>query len=235
MRAVNRIPGAAAAVPFGTAAHRLTISRAAWYPGSMPRRARLLAYLSLVALFVAPSIAPSRAGAEARQWAPVAGKSSVEFRAGFPLGDFTGRGEEMTGQFRADLGNLRQGVMGTLRVPVGSLRTGSSGRDKDMRNALEADRHPNIQFVSDGVEASFGSVTDKADVLLTIHGRLTIRGTERPVTFLGRVRLRDDRPWVRGDATLKLSDFGISRPRRLLLSVRNEVTVSFDLVLAPAE
>ena len=165
----------------------------------------------------------------------MAGKSEVAFTAGFTLGDFRGRTESLTGQFTADPSDLRQGTTGVLLVTVRGLRTGVEGRDRDLYTALDAERFPEMRFTVEQVEASFHSVTDKTDVLLTINGRMLIRDIERPMTFLGRVRLRDDRLWARGEARLRLSDFGIGPVRRLFLKVRDEVGVSFDLTLAPAD
>ena len=50
--------------------------------------------------------------------------------------------------------------------------------------------------------------------------------------FSGRVRLKDGRLWVRGESRFKMSDFGIKPPQYLLLPVKDEVGVGFDLLLA---
>ena len=52
-------------------------------------------------------------------------------------------------------------------------------------------------------------------------------------SFLARARLVGDRIWVRGESRLRLTDFGIEPPRRLLFRVGNEVSVSFDVTLQP--
>jgi len=199
---------------------------------SCPRRAASLigGCLSLILPFLgAPAV-----GAEAGRWVPVPGKSQVGFEAKFPLGDFAGRGERLEGEIKLDPADLRRSVAGILRVDVLGLRTGLDGRDRDMRKTLEADRFPVIRFTVESVEASFPSVTDKADVLLTIRGQMLIRDVERPLTFLGRARFRDGELWVRGDATVKFTEFGMAPPKRLFVAVRDAVMVSFDLTLAPA-
>src|SRR3989304_6434912 len=71
--------------------------------------------------------------AEVRRWVPTSGKSHVWFSASFPLGDFTGRTEDVTGEFQADPADLRQGGTGTLRVRAATLRTGMDGRDRGGR------------------------------------------------------------------------------------------------------
>jgi len=166
-----------------------------------------------------------------RRWVPVPDKSAVEFTATHPLGDFRGRAEGVTGEFQADPADLKAGVTGVLRIRVPALRTGDAGRDRDMRKLLEADKHPEIRYTVSAVEGSFNSMTPSADVLLTIKGGIFLRGVERPMTFLGRARLRDDRVWVRGESRLRLTDFGMTPPSRLFLKMGDEVLVSFDLTL----
>ncbi len=97
------------------------------------------------------------------------------------------------------------------------------------------DRYPDIRFTIGGVDPSFNLVTAASDVLLTIKGGLSLRGMERPLTFLARARIRDDRIWVRGESELRLTDFGIKPPTRLFFSVADKVTVSFDVTLESAE
>ncbi len=184
---------------------------------------------AVLALTTAP------AGGEPNRWMTVAGKSQVSFDASFPLGNFTGRTGDLGGEFRADQADLRQGVTGVLRVSPATLRTGVEGRDRDMRKALAVERYPEIRFTLGHVEASFPSVTDRSDVLLTISGRMLIRGVERPMAFPGRVRRRDDALWVRGESELKMSDFGIKPPKKFFLQVADGVRVSFDLLLVPED
>jgi polyisoprenoid-binding protein YceI len=172
------------------------------------------------------------AGAESRRWTPVPGKSTVGFTASFPLGDFAGSTHEVGGEFRGDPADLRRPVTGALAVPVSSLRTGIDGRDRDMRQTLAADRHPDIRFTVQEVTPTFSSAAERSDVLLTIRGLMLIRGVERPVTFPGRVRLRDGNLWVRGETELRMTDFGIKPPSRFFLDVKDTVLVSFDLLLA---
>ena len=192
--------------------------------------ARLAALLMVLAV---SACIPRPAAAESRRWAPVAGKSQVAFDAKFSMGDFTGTGDKLAGSFTIDTDDLRGPVAGTLTVEVAALTTGIAGRDRDMRRSLDSDHFPTMRFTVDGVDASFGSVSDKADVLLTIRGQLLIRDVERPLTLLGRARLRDRTLWVRGDGTVKMTEFGIARPTRLFMTVADQVIVRFDLVLSP--
>lgn len=184
---------------------------------------------------LALALLASPADAESSRWVPVAGKSLVAFEATHRLGDFRGSAETVTGEFEADPAEIRAGLTGTLRVPVAALRTGDTGRDRDMLKLLQADTHPLIRYTIGGSEASFNAITAAADVLLTIKGAIEIRGVERPLVFLARARLIGDRIWVRGESKLTLTDFGIEPPRRLWFRVGNEVIVGFDVTLRRAD
>jgi polyisoprenoid-binding protein YceI len=72
-------------------------------------------------------------------------------------------------------------------------------------------------------------------VLLTLHGILSMRGTERPVSFMGRVRLRQGTLWVRGENRIRPADFGIPPLRSWLISMKEHVLATFDLVLSKAK
>jgi len=198
------------------------------------RQARCASAIGLGVL-AAFGFAATPAGAEAKRWATVASKSQVSFDASFPLGDFAGRAGDVAGEFWGDPADLRQSVTGALRVKITALHTGVDGRDRDMWRALSAERYPEIRFTVQRVEASFPSVTDRADVLLTISGLMQMHGVGRSMVLPGRVRLQDSRLWIRGETRIQMRDFGIDPPRRFFLRVADSVLVSFDLLLAVAD
>ena len=174
-------------------------------------------------------------GAETRGWKTVPGKGQAGFDATFSLGNFSGRTEEVSGEFQADVSDLRTGVTGVLRINAGSLKTGIDARDRDMAKLLAADRYPEIRFTIEKVDPSFPSVTDRSDVLLTVTGRMRIRGQERPMVVPSRVRFKDDKVWVRGEAELRMSEFGIDPPARMFVKVGDALIVSFDVLLAAGD
>lgn len=182
---------------------------------------------------VLAGLGASPAFAEPARWIPVRGQSLVSFDAVFPPADFSGFGRDLSGEFEANADDLTQGVSGRLTVQVSGISTGNEGRDKEMWKSLAADRHPTMYFVIQTVDApSFPpGVAEHTDTLLTIQGRLSIAGVERVKRFSGRVRLKQGRLWVRGESRFKMSDFGIKPPQYLLLWVKDEVGVGFDLLL----
>ena len=197
---------------------------------SHPVPARLPAVLLALALFEA--CLSGSAIAETGRWVVDSGKSRVGFDAFHPTGNFSGASETPSGEVELDIEDLKKPIKGTLTAPVASLRTGKAGRDKDLRRALDGERHPEIRFRIDKVESSFQSLTENTDVLLTLHGVLSMRGTDRPASFMGRVRLRQGTLWVRGESRLRPGDFGIPLLRAWLVSMKEHVLATFDLALS---
>jgi len=197
----------------------------------MPTRpaAALLTIVMLGALLAGP------AQAETERWIVESGKSRVGFDAFHVWGNFSGSSDAPTGEIELDISDLKKPVKGILSVPVASLRTGKAGRDKDLRRKLDGERHPEITYRISKVESSFASVAQNSDVLLTIHGVLTMRGTERPVTYTGRVRLRDGTLWARGESRIRPADFGIPPLRSWLVAMKDYVLPTFDLVLSKSK
>lgn len=190
----------------------------------------ILGVLVLLALSLATG-----AEAQAKAYGVVPGKSRVMFEASHPLGDFSGATEEVAGEVRLDPSNIPLGVAGSVTVNPARLKTGNEARDRDLRKILETDRYGEIRFRIEDVQASFPSLAERADVQLKIRGVMLIRGVERVTTWTSRARLEAGKIWVRGEAELKLTEFGITPPKRLFLAVADVVRASFDLRLAPSE
>lgn len=180
-------------------------------------------------------LVPTGADGEPKSYTVVAGKSRATFDARHPLGDFSGATEGVTGQLRLDPANISLGVAGSVTANPAGLRTENARRDSDLRKTLEADRYGEVRFNAQEVKSSFSSLAEHTDVILRISGVLRIRGVERPTTWTARARLEGGMIWVRGETDLKLTDFGITPPKRFFLAVGDGVRAGFDLRLAPAE
>jgi polyisoprenoid-binding protein YceI len=116
------------------------------------------------------------------------------------------------------------------------LRSGEPSRDKDIRRALDTDHHAEIRYRIDKVDSSFPSLAENNDVLLTIHGVLTVKDIDRPTTFAGRVRLKPGGSlWVRGESWVRPSDWGVPLIRTWMISMRGSVLAIFDLTLNRAK
>jgi len=86
---------------------------------------------------------------------------------------------------------------------------------------LESAHHQEIVFKSTGAEAT-------GQGQWTLHGNLPIHGLTQPVTV--KVALKDG--GYTGEATVKLTDFGIKPPGKAGIRAKNEVRIEFDMWLA---
>lgn len=211
--------------------------RVVWYPNKRilektPGTQMKLTFFFALLLAALPA---SPVWSDPKLFVIVSDKSRVEFQATYPLGDFTGATEEVSGELSVDPQNVPLGVSGSVSVKPESLKTGIAGRDSDLRKMLEVERHPLIRFTVLSVQASFPSLAEKADTTLTIDGLLIIRGVERPVTLTGRARIQEGRLWVRGEGALTLTRYGIDPPKKFFMAVGDTVRVSFDALLKPGE
>lgn len=198
---------------------------------SQPPMPTRLAVVLLAPVLLGASLALP-ASAETVRWVAESGRSRAGFDAIQYFGNFSGVSETPTGEVEVDIEDLKKPITGTWVVPVTSLRTGKASRDRSLWRALDAEHHPEIRYRIERVESSFASLAENTDVLLTIHGDLSMRGAERQVTFLGRIRVRQGTLWVRGESRIKPADWGIPLLRSWLVSMKDHVLATFDLVLS---
>jgi len=118
-----------------------------------------------------------------------------------------------------------------LRVDARALRViGKDEPEKDRPEVqktmlgpevLDSQNHQEIIFKSTGAESA-------GQGQWTLRGNLTLRGQTRPITV--HATLKDGR--YIGEATVKLTDFGIKPPGKAGVKVKDEVRIEFDVRLA---
>jgi polyisoprenoid-binding protein YceI len=124
-------------------------------------------------------------------------------------------------------------------IEVGSVNTREARRDSDLRGELffDAERHPEMTFVSKSARAAGGGSLD-------VTGDLTIRGTTHEVTLAVR-EISDVQVDMRGNPRLgatattkiKRSEFGMTWNKALETGgvvVGDVVTITIDLSLLKA-
>jgi len=183
---------------------------------------------------VVGAASPTPALADAQRFTIESEKSRVSFDAFHPwaIGAFSAASDGPTGEFVIDTSDLRQPVKGGLTVSAAAFRSGDRSRDKDIRRALDVEHHPDIQYRIDKMDSSFPSLAENNDVILTIHGVLSVKGIERPTTFAGRIRLRPGGAlWIRGETWIKPRDWGVPLLNSWMISMKDSVLAIFDLTL----
>ncbi len=193
----------------------------------------------LVLLFAFPSLGracdqlpPPEAGKQEMALRLDPRQSQVRFDAKAFLHTFAGTTHKLEGSVRVtDLDRL-SGAEACIRIDAASLTTGNSMRDHTMRvDHLETAKFPTIDFTLRGV-ADVHRTADEWTFVAT--GTLSLHGVERQVDLPIRARQDGEAVRLTGSVPLRMSDYGIRIPRFLLLSVEDQVVVSFDVLARPA-
>jgi polyisoprenoid-binding protein YceI len=103
-----------------------------------------------------------------------------------------------------------------------------------MREALKADRHPNVAFTFRELRGGVQHDLDSGLYHATIAGDLTLAGVTRRIDLdLSAQRISRTSFRVRAVLPLRMTDFGITPPSALFgaIRARNSLTVRFDLTL----
>ena len=196
------------------------------------------ALTALVGALLGGAVLSSPTLAETQRFTIEPEKSRVSFDAFHPFafGTFSAAADGPTGEVELDVSDLRQPIKGSLTVPATGLRSGEASRDKDIRRVLDTDHHAEIRYRVEKVDSSFPSLAENNDVILTIHGVLTVKDIDRPTTFAGRIRLRPGGAlWVRGESWVKPRDWGVPLIRSWMISMKDSVLAIFDLTLSRAK
>jgi polyisoprenoid-binding protein YceI len=111
---------------------------------------------------------------------------------------------------------------GTFHVPLDSLETGISMRDRHMKEKyLETGKYPNADLVLKACPLKASETT--------CEGKLTLHGVTKPVSI--KLKSADAGPKtmkVNADFAVKLSDYGISIPKFANITVAEDVQIQVD-------
>lgn len=154
---------------------------------------------------------------------------SLSFDARATLGNFTGTTVWLEGTITGgpELGMIR----GWVETRVDSLRTGNGLRDRDMRRALESDRHPLIRF--DLAEVRPSPIQGDT-MVVSLVGRFTIHGTTREVTLPATLVWQPAGIHLTALLPMDVRDYGVTRLSKLFgtLRMHPDIVVRIDLVVA---
>jgi polyisoprenoid-binding protein YceI len=115
-----------------------------------------------------------------------------------------------------------------VSVSAQSLKSGKNGMDKNAYAALKTDKHKQITF-----QLESGKIDGKT---IRCQGSLTIAGTTKQIEVETTYTiLADGSIQCKGSKKLAMKDYNVDPPSFMFGSVTtgNEITVSFDVTLAP--
>lgn len=124
-----------------------------------------------------------------------------------------------------------------VEIPVYKLDCGKKAMNKDMFEALQAEKHPRITYSLD--EAQFVNIVkDEHDVeWMNIYttGVINVAGVNKDieVNILGKV-LDNNRFHVKGEKELDMTEFGVTPPKALmgLIKAKENITIKFDVIVS---
>lgn len=188
---------------------------------------------------VAPFSGALAAPPAGRPAAPAANRADVTllpasravFRARDPVETIDGHIPIASARLALDPARLGS-ARGSLTVRTAAISTGNVLRDQNARRALlDSARYPTASFTLTRVEADPSQLRDGASSRLRVTGELRLHGVTRKVVATGTVARHGARLTARLDFALRLTDFGMVRPRLLFIQVDDRVSVQAILEL----
>lgn len=154
--------------------------------------------------------------------APVVQDSAVKFEAAGPAG-LKINGEEGGLKASEADGKLK------LVAPTTQFHTGIGLRDQHLKDAIEADKHPDATLVVDKSAIKF---PDSGAASGTASGSLTFHGVTRPAPFKYTITKKGAGYQVHGEFSVTLGDYQVKKPCYLGVCVGDVVKVSADFSVA---
>lgn len=157
------------------------------------------------------------------------GKSWVGFHLEDTIEEIDADTKKVSGAIEADPANLLASSV-TLTVDTASLDSGMKMRDDDMRETyLETKKYPGATFKSTAVTGP-ASLAPGQSADLRVAGDLTLHGVTRRIVVPVHLTLESPRrAHLTSKFTIRMTDYNVTVPEKLVLSVANEVDVKFDL------
>ncbi len=151
-----------------------------------------------------------------QQWT-VAGTSSIH--------DWEMVSQGATGTARIETAGSSIKAIPSLKLELSAktLKSGKSSMDDNAYKALNADRHPNIQFELTGVESIKGQE-------ILAKGRLTISGTTKMVTLKANYTLSGNAVTFSGSHPISFSEFDLKPPTAVFGTIKtgDQLNIQFE-------
>ncbi|MBO6880473.1 YceI family protein [Winogradskyella sp.] len=118
----------------------------------------------------------------------------------------------------------------SFSVESESLKSGKSGMDKNTYKALNTDEYKTITFKMSSVK-SLELVSDN-NYKVSVIGDMTISGVTKSITIDLTLKLKDNKIWIEGEKSIKMTDYGIEPPKALLGTIKtgDDIKIIFKSV-----
>lgn len=148
---------------------------------------------------------------------------SAFFKAKISLNSYTGKSNELQGNIDFETGLLE------FSLPVKSIKTGKTKRDKHMYELLKAEENRDVIFKGKLFD-DFDPVMKTKQILL-VKGDFTLAGVTREVTI--RINLKPEENGLRLSAfwSLLITEYNLKRPRMFFLKVNDKHELGVNMLL----
>ena len=180
------------------------------------------------------SITESVASAPAGTWTLDRVHSTVGFEVDYMAGTFRGQFDDVDARLVVADGSARlEGVAQVASVDVKDENLAAHLRSPDF---FDSERHPRVEFTSESIKVDDGA--------LTLEGELTIKGTTKPITAIGRLEhveadlSGNERIGLNLETVVDRREFGLNWNAPLPkggFALGNDVKLVVRLELVPAE
>jgi len=122
------------------------------------------------------------------------------------------------------MGDSTTSLRGSMDVSIADFMSDNSKRDANMHETMESDKFPKASYEIKEVIAKGGDN-------VTLKGTLSIHGVTKPLSFEGSVSEEGSKVRIKAKSSMKMSDFGITPPKMVFLTVRDQVDLNVDVIL----
>lgn len=122
------------------------------------------------------------------------------------------------------MGDSITSLKGTIEVSIADFISDNAKRDSNMRESMESDKFPKASF-------EVKEVISKGGENVVLKGVMSIHGVSKPFSFEGSVSEEGSKVRIKAKSSMKMSDYGITPPKMVFLTVRDQVDLNVDVVL----
>jgi polyisoprenoid-binding protein YceI len=166
------------------------------------------------------------------------GKKQIVFESKAPLEYIEGTVGRIEGQIVVDTSRPDLGISASIHIPVEAMDTGHLQRNEHLKSVdwMNAANYPTLRFVLDPLSPRDISKKSQGKWFVNAAGQFQIKGDSKKVTAPVTLELKNvggqDKLFLKGRFSLRLSDFGIRGPSAVrMMGVRVSETVNVDLNL----
>ncbi len=118
------------------------------------------------------------------------------------------------------VGSLR----GSIDVSIADFMSDNTKRDVNMHETMESNKFPKASFEIKEVIAKGGDN-------VVLKGTLSLHGVSKPLSFEGTLTQDASKVRIKAKSMIKMTDFGITPPKMVFLTVRDQVDLNVDVIL----